>query len=174
MDRRLPSFASVAALALLVLAVVSRVVPHPWNFTPMIAIALFGGARLPNRWLAAIAVLACLAAGDMAVGVFPYEGMWWVYGAIVAVVAIGRIVTTRTSAVAIVLAALGGGFAFFAISNFGVWLGTMYPHTPSGLVDCYVAALPFYRNQIIGDLVFTGALFGLHAIAIDLRARATA
>ena len=173
MDRR-PSFTTLVALALLAVAVASRVIPHPWNFTPMMAVALFGGARLADGWIAALAVLACLALGDVAVGVFPYDGMWWVYGAMLAVVAIGRVLAVRRSPLAIVVGALAGGFVFFVVSNFGVWLGDMYPHTASGLVDCYVAALPFYRNQIVGDLVFTGALFGLHALAIDLRARAMA
>jgi hypothetical protein len=174
MDRRTFSFATGAALALLALAVVSRVAPHPWNFTPMIALALFGGARLPSAWLASIAVLACWVLGDVAVGAFPYDGMWWVYGAMFAVVAIGRVLTTRHSPLAILLAALAGGFAFFTISNFGVWASGGYPHTWDGFVDCYTLALPFYRNQILGDLVFTGALFGLYAIAIDLRARSVA
>jgi hypothetical protein len=170
-DRR---FATLVALLLCVLAVASRVVPHPWNFTPMVALALFGGARIANGWLAAAAVMACLALGDVAVGAFPYHGMWWVYGAFAACVAIGRVLTARRTVLATLLAALAGGLVFFVISNFGVWLGDMYPHTPGGLVDCYIAALPFYRNQLVGDLVFTGALFGLHALALDLRARAFA
>jgi hypothetical protein len=170
-DRR---FATLVALLLCVLAVASRVAPHPWNFTPMIAVALFAGARISRAWLAAVAVLACLALGDLAVGAFPYGGMEWVYGPMLAVVLIGRVLTTRRTVLATLLAALAGGFVFFVISNFGVWLGDMYPHTPGGLAECYIAALPFYRNQIVGDLVFTGALFGLHALALDLRARVLA
>ncbi len=171
MDRR---FASFVALALCALAVVSRIAPHPWNFTPMLAVALFAGARLGSTWLAALATVACLALGDVAVGVFPYGGMEWVYGSLVGVALLGRLLATRRSVLATLVAALAGGLGFFLVTNFGVWLGAMYPHTWSGLVDCYVAAIPFYRNQIVGDVVFTGALFGLHALALELRARALA
>ena len=170
-DRR---FASLVALLLLVVAVASRVVPHPWNFTPMIAVALFAGARLPKAWMAAAATLGCLALGDIAVGVFPYEGMYWVYIPMLAVALIGRTLVARRTIVATLVAALASGLVFFLVSNFGVWLGDMYPHSASGLADCYVMALPFYRNQLVGDLVFTGALFGLHAAAVDLRARVLA
>ena len=167
-------FATFVALALCILAVASRIAPHPWNFTPMIAVALFAGARIGNVWLGALATVACLALGDVALGVFPYGGMAWVYGAIVAVALIGGVLAKRRTVTATVACALAAGFVFFVVTNFGVWLGDMYPHTWSGLGDCYIAALPFYRNQVIGDLVFTGALFGLHALAIELRARATA
>ena len=170
-DRR---FATCVALALLVLTVASRIVPHPWNFTPMIAVALFAGARVERGWMAMLAVAACLVLGDLAVGVFPYDGMAWVYAPMLAIALLGRALVTRRSVLATLVAALGAGLVFFVVSNFGVWLGTMYPHSVSGFVDCYVAALPFYRNQLVGDLVFTGALFGLHAAAIDLRARVAA
>jgi hypothetical protein len=99
--------------------------------------------------------------------------MAWVYGSMVLVVAIGRFVRER-GVLGALLGALAGGAAFFAITNFAVWLGDLYPHTPSGLADCYIAALPFYRNQIAGDLLFTGALFGAHALALQARRAALA
>ena len=167
-------FATVVALLLLVVTVASRVVPHPWNFTPMLAVALFAGARLERAWIAVVAVAACLALGDVAVGVFPYAGMAWVYVPMLAIVLVGRLLVTRRTITATVIAALAGGLVFFVVSNAGVWLGAMYPHTLGGLAECFAAGLPFYRNQIAGDLVFTGALFGLHALALNLRARALA
>lgn len=168
------TFATIIAFLLVIITAASRVIPHPWDFTPMIAVALFAGARIQRGWLAGLAVLGCLALGDVAIGYFPYGGMAWVYGAMLLVVAMGRLLRTRTGVVATLLAALGGGFAFFVITNFGVWLGSLYPHTLAGLGECYVAAIPFYRNQIAGDLVFSGALFGLYALALDLRRRVVA
>jgi hypothetical protein len=169
------TFAMFLAVLLVIAAAASRVVPHPWNFTPMIAIALFGGARIERGWLAGLAVLGCLAAGDLAIGVFPYAGMAWVYGSMLLVVLIGRLLRTRTGLVATLLGALGAGVAFFVITNFAVWLdGALYTRTIAGLGECFVAALPFYRNQIVGDLVFTGALFGLYALALDVRRRVVA
>jgi uncharacterized protein DUF6580 len=169
-----PSFASLAALLLMMLAVASRVLPHPWNFTPMIAIALFGGARLARGWVAAAATIACLALGELAVGVFPYAGMAWVYGSMIAIALMGRALQTRAGWAAPLVAALGAGLLFFLVTNFGFWAaGTLYARTLSGLVECYGAALPFYRNQLVGDLLFTGALFGLHAAAVHVRESAT-
>ena len=169
------SFATVVAAVLIVLAAASRVAPHPWNFTPMIAIALYAGARLGKTWIAAAATLAGLALGDLALGLFPYGGMEWVYAAMIAVVVVGRALRTRPGALATLVGALAAGTVFFVISNFGVWVGGgLYPRTASGLVDCYTMALPFFRNQIAGDLVFTIALFGLHALALRVRAQRAA
>lgn len=166
------AFATLVAVLLVVLAAASRVVPHPWNFTPMIAVALFAGARIERSWLAAIAVVGCLALGDILLGAFPYGGIEWVYGSMLLVVAAGRLLRTRTGLVATLLAALGAGFGFFVVTNFAVFIGgALYPRTAAGLVECYTAALPFYRNQIVGDVVFTSALFGAYAFAISIRRR---
>ena len=169
------TFATIVAAVLVVVAAASRVIPHPWNFTPMIAVALFGGARISKSWLAVVGVLGCLALGDIAIGVFPYEGMASVYLSMLLVVLLGRTLRSRTSIVATLVTALGAGALFFVITNFAVFVGTnLYPHTLAGLGECYVAAIPFYRNQIVGDLVFSGALFGIHAFALSLRRAALA
>lgn len=169
------TFATIVAAVLVVVAAASRVIPHPWNFTPMIAVALFGGARISKSWLAIVGVLGCLALGDIAIGVFPYEGMGAVYVSMLLVVLLGRVLRSRTSILAALVTALGAGALFFVITNVAVFAGTdLYPHTLAGLGECFVAAVPFYRNQIVGDLVFTGALFGLHAFALSLRRAAIA
>ncbi len=165
------TFATIVAGSLVLLAAASRIVPHPWNFTPMIAVALFAGARIGRPWLAAIAVLGCLALGDLALGWFPYGGMEWVYGSMLLVVAVGRLLRTRTGALPTLVGALGAGAVLFVVSNFGVFTGSMYPHSFSGLIECYTAGLPFYRNQIAGDLLFTGVLFGAYALAVNLKMR---
>jgi hypothetical protein len=166
------AFATLVAVLLVVLAAASRIVPHPWNFTPMIAVALFAGARIERGWLASLAVLGCLALGDIVIGAWPYSGFEWVYGSMLLVVATGRLLRTRTGLVATLVAALGAGFIFFVVTNFAVFMGGgLYPRTGAGLVECYTAALPFYRNQIVGDVVFTSALFGVYAFALTLRRR---
>ncbi|HKT96923.1 MAG TPA: DUF6580 family putative transport protein, partial [Paraburkholderia sp.] len=130
---------------------------------PAIIRAVRTTERQPGRLAAAAAALrraampavaACLALGDLAVGVFPYDGMAWVYAPMLAIALLGRTLVARRTVRATIAAALASGLVFFVVSNFGVWLGTLYPHSASGLADCYVAALPFYRNQIVGDLVF--------------------
>lgn len=168
-------FAAVVAVVLVAMAAASRAVPHPWDFTPMIAVALFGGARLERAWASVAAVVACLVIGDLAVGAFPYDGMAWVYGAMIAITLGGRLLRTRRGVVPAVIGGLAAGLVFFVVSNLGVWIGGgLYPHTAGGLADCYVAALPFYRNQVVGDVLFTAALFGLHALATSAYARRVA
>jgi hypothetical protein len=165
-------FACWLAIAMIFASAASRLVPHPWNFTPLIAMALFGGAKLEKPWWAVAATLASLALGDLALGLFPYEGMAWVYGTSVLIVLIGTLLKRRTGVLTTLLATLGSGILFFGVTNFGVWAGGhLYPSTPAGLVTCYVAGLPFYRNQLFGDLVYTGALFGLYWFAIAVHGR---
>ena len=121
------TFATIVAAVLVVVAAASRVIPHPWNFTPMIAVALFGGARISRSWLAIVGVLGCLALGDIAIGVFPYEGMSSVYVSMLLVVLLGRVLRSRTSILATLVTALGAGAMFFVITNFAVFAGPSLP-----------------------------------------------
>lgn len=163
---------SALALLLVLVAVVTRVVPHPWNLTPLVGIALFGGATFERTGSAAAMTLGALAVGDAALGFFPYEGMVWVYGASVAVVLVGRILASQRGVAPTLIAALAGGGLFYVVTNFGVWAtGHLYPHSAAGLVACYAAAIPFYRHQIVGDLAYTAILFGALGLARRLRAR---
>ncbi len=165
-------FDSTLAVMLVLVAVVSRVIPHPWNLTPLVAVALFGGAALGRTGWAAAITLGALALGDVLLGSFPYEGMAWVYGASVAVVLIGRMLGTRRGVAPTLIAALASGALFYVVTNFGVWAtGQLYPRTAAGLVACYAAAIPFYRHQVTGDLAYTAALFGALAAARALRAK---
>jgi hypothetical protein len=164
-------FSHRAAALLLFALAVSRVVPHAWNFTPLVAIALFSGARLGSLRWAIVASLGALVVSDVALGTFPYGGMGWVYGATVAIVALGLLLRERGVGAALV-AALAGGALFFVVTNFGVWLaGELYPRTAAGLAACYVAGIPFYRSQLAADAIFTTAIFGAHALAVALHAR---
>src|SRR3712207_3323870 len=100
------AFATVVAVLLVVVAAASRVIPHPWNFTPMIAVALFAGARIDRSWLASFGVVGCLALGDIALGAFPYAGMIWVYASMLLVMLLGRVLRTRAGVVATLATAL--------------------------------------------------------------------
>ena len=165
-------FAWWLAMAMIFATAMTRVVPHPWNFTPLIAMALFGGAKLERPSWAVVASIGSLLLSDLALGLFPYQGMGWIYGTAAAVVLVGTVLRRWPGVVPTVLATLGSGMLFYAVTNFGVWAaGNLYPRTAAGLVACYVAGLPFYRNQVAGDLFFTGVLFGLHLLATSLQAR---
>lgn len=165
-------FAALLALIMVFATAATRLLPHPWNFTPLVAMALFGGATLRKVSWAVVASLSSLALSDLALGYFPYPGMAWVYGATVAVVLLGTLLRQRRGVAPTAAATLIGGAVFYLVTNFGVWAsGSLYPKTVEGLVACYVAGIPFYRNQVLGDLFFAALLFGAYALAISARAR---
>src|SRR6266851_2354404 len=165
-------FAYGLAITMIFALAASRLIPHPWNCTPLIAMALFGGGKLDKPWWAVAATLASLALGDLSLGLFPYEGMAWVYGTSVLIVLIGTLLKRRTGVLTTLLATLGSGILFFGVTNFGVWAGGhLYPRTLAGLATCYVAGLPVYRNQLVGDLAYVGALFGLYWFGMAIHAR---
>ena len=151
------------------LAVLTRFIPHMPNFSPVFGALLFGGAYLKRRdaiWYP----LALLAVSDVVLTTFVYrmrlgwgQSITWLGFAAVAL--IGYWLRNRESAARIGVAAFAGPTAFFLISNFGVWLGwSMYPATWDGLVACYVAAVPFYRNSLLASLAYTALFFGAHEI----------
>ena len=165
-------FAAWLALSMVLATALARLVPHPWNFTPLVAMALFGGARLRQPGWAVIASLSSLALGDVALGFFPYPGMAWVYGATVAVVLLGTSLRRRPGVAPTAAATVAGGAIFYLVTNFGVWAsGSLYPKTLAGLAACYAAGIPFYRNQLMGDLFFAALLFGGYALALAARTR---
>jgi len=153
--------------ALIALAIVGRLIPHPDNFTPVAAVALFAGALLPG-WRACFAVLAALLVSDLLLGFPPGVLSFGVYGGFLAAIALGRWLGTQRTWLKTGAATLGGSMIFFIITNFVVWAfpeahGQVdYAHTLSGLVECYVQALPFLRNAIVGDLFWVAMLFGLY------------
>jgi len=140
-----------------------RLIPHPPNFSPIDAMALFSAAYLGRRSLAFVAPLGALFVSDLFLGF--YSGMWVQYLAVALVVLLGRGVLQRVEPLRIGGAALASSVLFFAVTNFGVWiLGDMYPRTLAGLEACYVAAIPFFQNTVAGDLFYSVLLFGGFAL----------
>jgi hypothetical protein len=141
-----------------------RVLPHPPNFSPIAALALFGGAQFADKRAAFLVPLTAMFLGDLALGM--HATMPVVYGCFALMVCVGFWLRRRRSAGRVVAAALGASLLFFAVTNFAVWAGTgMYPKTVGGLAACYTAALPFFQNTLLGDLFFSGVLFGGLAMA---------
>jgi hypothetical protein len=154
----------LALLGAILAAAVLRLVPHPPNFTPIGAMALFSGAYLGRRAIAFVAPLAAMLLSDAILGF--YSGVWVTYLAVAAVVLIGSLALARRSVLRIGCAALASSIMFFLISNFGTWmLSGMYAHSFAGLEACYVAAIPFFQNTVAGDLFYTTLLFGGFSIA---------
>jgi hypothetical protein len=164
------------ALTLFILAVaLTRLLPHPPNFAPITAMAVFGAVAF-GRWRAAVvAPLVALFVSDlvreylyrhgMSAQWGIYRGMWVTYGTTAVVALVSRLAygTRRVSVMA--ATTLVGSIVFFLVTNFAVWArGTRFPHTPDGLLDCYLAALPFFRNSLAGDTVYATVLFGAWAL----------
>ena len=162
----------MSAFLLIVLAVVSRILPHPWlNFTAVGGSLLFFGARRPLRelWLPVVA----LAATDYYLTVFAYNYpfraqdylLTWTWYAAVAI--LGYLMLRKShSAGRVAGAVLLASTSFFAVSDYAVWAASrLYPHTLGGLGACYVAALPFYRNDLLSTGLVAGLAFGLPELA---------
>ena len=169
----------MSAYLVLLLAVLSRVLPHAFHATSLNITAvggslLFFGARR-TRWQAAIAMLA-LAATDYYLTVYAYGfpfkassylATWAWYGAICLLGS--GLLAQRATALRVAAGVLASATSFFILSNFMVWAGGgMYPATAHGLGACYVAAIPFYANDLISTAVVAGALFGLPALARNI------
>jgi hypothetical protein len=153
----------LAILAAILLAAALRLVPHPPNFSPIAAMALFGGAYLARQPLSFVAPLAALLLSDLVLGFYP-EAIF-VYVSVAATVLIGWAISRLKSPLRIGAATVAASVLFYLVTNFGVWLVVdLYPKTASGLLACYVAAIPFFQNTLAGDLLFTALLFGGFAL----------
>lgn len=164
-------------LSITLAAALARLLPHWPNFTPIGALALFGGAYFMRRGAAFAVPLAAMLISDIVLGITRYGTVMWhsqpvVYGSFVAVVFIGMLLRNRRT-----LFSVGGAFSvagasvaasvlFFLTTNFAVWYGgEMYPDTAGGLVACYVAGIPFFWNTLAGDLFYSAVLFGSFELA---------
>jgi hypothetical protein len=154
----------VTLLSAIIIAAALRLLPHPPNFTPIGAMALFSGAYIGRRRLAFAAPLGALLLSDLVLGL--YHGMATVYFSVALIVMIGMVALKRTSAVRVGSAAILSSILFFVITNFGMWMFSgFYPRTLAGLEACYVAAIPFFQNTVVGDLFYAALLFGGFRIA---------
>ena len=145
-------------IAMVVLGACARLLPHPWNFTPLVAIGLFAGTQARRAEVGVAATLLSLALSDAVLGF--YRGFWWVYAAALIPVLLGRLVRSRQSVARLAGATGASSVSFFLVTNFMVWTGSLYPHTLAGLAACYAAAIPFYGNQLAGDAFYTLVMFG--------------
>jgi hypothetical protein len=171
---RRPLALSLAVLGSLAGALV-RLVPHGWNLSPSYAAEVFAGARL-RAWQAFALALGVRAVTDLIIFLFPFpgqEGTWrfyisflpWVYLSVVLNVCLGRLVRNTETGWKIGGITFLAALQFFVITNFGTWVGSdIYPKNLGGLVACYLAALPWFRNQFISYLIFVPVLFGAYAV----------
>lgn len=142
-----------------------RLVPHPWNVTPVAAMALFAGAHFDDKRLSFLVPLLAVFLSDLFIAGF-YPGWWMVYVAHISVVMVGFSLRQNRSVGRVALGTLAGSVSFFLISNLSYFLvSPLYAKSFAGLMQCYTAAIPFFRNTMVGDLFFAALLFGSFHLA---------
>lgn len=155
-----------AAGGVILVAATMRLLPHPPNVAPIAALALFSGANL-NGWVAFVLPLLGMLVSDSFLGF--HSTMVYVYGSFALIVLVGRLLATRRSASRLAGSALVSSLLFFLITNFGVWASTaLYPKTAVGLVEAYIMGLPFLRNTLLGDFLYTFLFFYGYALLVRL------
>jgi hypothetical protein len=166
-EKESPLLRTVLIFTLILLAAALRLAPHPWNFTPVGAIALFAGATVRDRRMALLFPLLVMFATDALIGFNKLSLL--VYTSFLLSVLIGRLLNQKRNIPRIAGATFLGSLQFFLITNFGAWgfLGT-YPRTPAGLAACYVAGIPLFWNTLAGDAIYTALLFGAVVMAEHL------
>jgi hypothetical protein len=167
----------MVAYLLLLVAVLTRVLPHAgwWNFTAVTGGLLYFGARRP--WREMLAPLAVLIATDCYLTIFVYHysfrwqgyvitWLWYLAAMVLGSILLRKRVTFARGAAG----ALLGPTSFFLVSNYGVWAaGGMYPHTLAGLGACFLAGVPFYRNDLAATSIVLGVALGVPALVRRLR-----
>lgn len=163
---------------LVVVAALTRLIPHPPNVAPIGGMALFGAAYYSRKYWAFIVPIAAMWVSDLVLNnvvyahhfdnfVWFYSGSLFTYGAFALIVLMGTVTLKNKNAGSVLFSALGASVIFFIISNFGVWLTSpIYAKTWAGLVACYTAAIPFMQNTLLGDLGYTVVLFGLFKLSM--------
>jgi len=144
--------------AIIIFAAFTRLMPHPPNFTPIIAMGLFGGAFLKDKRGALLLPVAAMLLADLFLGF--HSTMIWVYGSLIIITSMGFLLKNEVTLKNGAVATLGGSLLFFLVTNFGVWAsGSFYPKTMEGLISCYVAGIPFFGNTVAGSLFYSALMF---------------
>ncbi len=151
---------SLTLLAMIAVVVVFRFLPHPPNVSPVAAISLFAGACFVDRRLAFAVPLAAMLISDAVLGF--HATMAYVYGAFALTVMIGFWLRRHRGVTPLAVATVGASLLFFAITNFGVWAAGLhgYAMNAQGLMQTYIAGIPFLQNSLLGNLFFVALLFG--------------
>jgi len=148
---------------LILLAAISRLIPHPLNFAPITGMALFAAVYFDEKKFAFAVPVLAMFLSDLVIGLHPQ--MVTVYLSFVLIVGIGFLIKNKKSVGTVALASVGSSILFFVITNFGMWaLGTLYTKDLAGLLLCFTAAIPFFQNTLLGDLFYTGLLFGVYEV----------
>jgi hypothetical protein len=151
-------------LSLIIFAIAMfRLLPHPPNVSPVAAMALFGGAYFSDKRVAFLVPFLALLLSDLLIGL--HDTMIYVYAGFALTVVIGFWIRKKLNFSRIAFAVIISSLLFFAVTNFGAWFTSgLYPMTMDGLLQAYIAAIPFFQNSLLGNMVFATLLFGGFAL----------
>jgi hypothetical protein len=149
------------ALSLIVIGILLRFAPHAPNFTPVAAIALFGGAYL-NKKQSMLVPLCLMVISDLFLGL--HNTVFFTWGSFALIAVLGFAINKKPGALRIGAMSLLSSSLFYVITNFGVWLLGWYPHTIKGLIDCFILALPFWRDFTVATVIYSTAFFGAYEL----------
>jgi hypothetical protein len=150
------------AVILLLLGVASRLIIHFPNFTPVIALALFGGIYLKQKQ-ALLLPLLLLAVTDLILG--SHQTMLFTWGSVLLISLIGFKIRKNKTFFSVVGVSFVSAIMFFVITNFGVWLvAGLYPRTAAGLLECFMLAIPFFRNTLASTVIYTMVFAGVYEL----------
>lgn len=150
----------------------TRLIPHPAGITAVGALTMFGGAYFTRRWMTILIPVLATFVSDVVLNntiylstfkqfTLFYPGAEWVYGAVIMMSLVNAGIFRRITIANFLLSSIVTAMLFFLVSNFGVWTsGTLYPMTTAGLINCYVAALPYAIGPLLGNLIYGAVLFG--------------
>ncbi len=162
---------------LIFLAAISRLIPHPENFAPIGAMALFGAAYFSEKKYAISLPLIALWVSDLIINnlffsnyygrfVLFTEGALWIFASFLLITLLGILIFRKITISRVIIGSVAASYIFFLVTNFGVWMsGTIYPLTAEGLAACYSAAIPFFKNTLFSNFVYAAILFGGYEMA---------
>ena len=149
-------------ILIILLTAALRFFPHPPNFSPISAIILFSAVYLPFKY-SLILPFSIMIISDYFLGF--HSTMPYVYGSFGLIAILGLVLKNKTTVINTFKTSVLSSILFYVITNFGVWASAgLYPHTTSGLINCYIAAIPFFKNTLAGDIIFTSVMFGSYAL----------
>lgn len=158
---------------MILLAAFCRLLPHPSNFAPIGAMTIFGIVYYSQKIYAFLVPAISMVLSDIAINntiyahyfdgfTFIYPGSYFTYIAFIIIGISGYFILKKINYSRIVFACLLSSIIFFLVSNFGIWAyETIYPKNIDGLLACYISAIPFLKNTIMGDLMYSGIMFGV-------------
>ena len=155
---------------LMAIGVVARFLPHPANFSPVMALALFAGFYLPRKWAIGLPI-AVMFITDIFLGFYEFPVMITVYLSFFLASGLGIWMKNKKNWLLIGGGAIGSAIFFFLASNFAVWaFSPWYAKTIAGLSQCFILALPFFKNTLLSNVLYAGAFFAVYE-AVTLLAK---